>query len=63
LKLRSRAYDRFTALFDAAISPREQISFADWLPKNIKLIDGPNAGDLWNAAGAPYLLGNRALPG
>jgi phage terminase large subunit GpA-like protein len=49
-------YDRLTALYEAAISPREQISFADWLPKNIKLIDGPYAGDLWNAAGAPYLL-------
>jgi phage terminase large subunit GpA-like protein len=51
------AFDRLAALFDASLSPREQISFVDWLPKNIKLIDGPNAGELWNAAGAPYLPG------
>jgi hypothetical protein len=35
------AYDRVAALFDAALSPREEISFADWLPNNIKLVDGP----------------------
>jgi phage terminase large subunit GpA-like protein len=51
------AYDRIAAVFDATVSPREQISFVDWLPKNIKLIDGDNAGQLWNAAGAPYLPG------
>ncbi|WP_438278091.1 terminase gpA endonuclease subunit [Nitrobacter sp.] len=50
------AHGRIAAVFDAAISPREEISFADWLPNNIKLVDGPNAGELWNAAGAPYLL-------
>lgn len=50
------AHDRIAVVFDAALSPREEISFADWLPKNIKLVDGPNAGELWNAAGAPYLL-------
>ena len=37
------------------IAPREQISFRDWLPKNVKLVDGPNAGEFWNADGAPYL--------
>ncbi|CUT12526.1 Chemotaxis protein methyltransferase CheR EC 21180 [Bradyrhizobium sp.] len=50
------AYDRLAAVFDGALSPREEISFADWLPKNIKLVDGPNAGELWNADGAPYLV-------
>jgi phage terminase large subunit GpA-like protein len=50
------ALDTLAALFDASLSPREEISFADWLPKNIILIDGPNAGDLWNADGAPYLV-------
>lgn len=50
------AYDRVATIFDGALSPREEIGFPDWLPKNIKLIDGPNAGELWNADGAPYLV-------
>lgn len=57
VELVQSAYDRIAALFDAAIAPREEVSFPDWLPKNIKLVDGPNAGELWDASGAPYLLG------
>jgi phage terminase large subunit GpA-like protein len=57
IQFEQSAYDRVEKLFDASLSPREEISFVDWLPKNIRLIDGDNAGQLWNAAGAPYLPG------
>lgn len=38
------------------VEPRARVSFAQWLPDNIKLVDGPNAGEFWKASGAPYLL-------
>lgn len=57
VEITQSAYDRLALLGDAALSPREEVSFTDWLPKNIKLVDGPNAGEMWSAAGAPYLLG------
>src|ERR1700733_12827903 len=28
---------------------------SQWLPENLVLVDGPQAGEMWNAAGAPYL--------
>lgn len=57
VRFKHSAFDRVAARFDAIVSPREQISFVDWLPKNIKLIDGDGAGQMWSAAGAPYLPG------
>jgi phage terminase large subunit GpA-like protein len=41
----------------AAIKPPERLPFDQWLPRNIKLVDGPLAGEMWNADGAPYLPG------
>jgi phage terminase large subunit GpA-like protein len=49
------AHQRLASRFES-LTPREEISFAEWLPKNIKLVDGPNAGELWRADGAPYLV-------
>lgn len=40
-----------------SIRPPERLPFSQWLPKNIKLVDGPQAGEFWNADGAPYLPG------
>ena len=37
------------------VEPRERIKFSEWLPNNIKLVDGPNANEFWRAAGAPYM--------
>lgn len=39
-----------------AVRPPEAISFSDWIGRNIVLVDGPHAGELWSAAGAPYLV-------
>jgi len=35
--------------------PAEPMPLSRWLSKNLVLVDGPAAGDLWSAAGAPYL--------
>lgn len=40
----------------AALRPRERVPFREWLPRNIVLVDGPEAGRPWSARGAPYLL-------
>jgi phage terminase large subunit GpA-like protein len=37
------------------IRPPERIPLSRWLAENLVLVDGPQAGELWNAAGAPYL--------
>lgn len=37
------------------VRPPVPIKFSEWLPRNIVLVDGPSAGEMWNAAGAPYL--------
>lgn len=39
----------------ATIRPPEAASFSAWLPRSIVLVDGPQAGQLWNADGGPYL--------
>jgi hypothetical protein len=44
------AYDRL-AVFDGALSPREEISFADWLLKNIRLISSQVGSGRRAAAG------------
>lgn len=38
------------------IRPTRRMRFRDWLRQNIVLVDGPKAGQLWDPAGAPYLL-------
>lgn len=38
------------------IRPQPRVKFAQWLQTNAVLIDGPKAGQLWDPAGAPYLL-------
>jgi phage terminase large subunit GpA-like protein len=37
------------------IKPAEPISLSRWLSQNLVLVDGEHAGNLWSAAGAPYL--------
>ncbi len=37
------------------VRPPVAVSFSRWLTENLVLIDGPQAGELWSAAGAPYL--------
>jgi phage terminase large subunit GpA-like protein len=41
----------------ASIRPAERLAFDQWLPKNLILIDGPQAGEPWSVDGAPYLPG------
>lgn len=57
LQLKLSARDRIADVFEAIVAPREEITFAQWLPKNIVLVDGPNAGERWKAENAPYLVG------
>lgn len=38
-----------------AVRPPVPMSVSEWLAKNVVLIDGPLAGQLWSAVGAPYL--------
>lgn len=45
----------FQALADA-IRPQPPVSFPDWLPKNIILVDGPRKGEYWTPDDAPYLV-------
>ena len=40
----------------SGIRPVPRVAFSRWLQDSIVLIDGPQAGELWNAHGAPYLL-------
>ena len=37
------------------LAPIPPIAFSAWLEQNIVLVDGPDAGGLWKARGAPYL--------
>lgn len=39
----------------AAVTPPEALPLSRWLAENLVLVDGPAAGKLWSAAGAPYL--------
>jgi phage terminase large subunit GpA-like protein len=39
-----------------AVRPQERLSFPQWLPKNIVLVDGRYAGEPWLAENAPYLI-------
>lgn len=39
-----------------AIRPPRRMPFATWLAENIVLVDGTKAGQLWDPAGAPYLV-------
>lgn len=43
-----------TALADA-IRPPRPMPLSEWLSENMVLVDGPLAGELWTAEGAPYL--------
>lgn len=38
------------------IRPPVPTPVADWLSRNVVLVDGPHQGDLWSAEGAPYLV-------
>ena len=38
-----------------AIRPTKPQPFDEWLPENIKLVDGAGRGEYWSADGAPYL--------
>lgn len=40
----------------ATIRPQPPVSFVDWLPRNIVLVDGAKKGDFWSALDAPYLV-------
>jgi phage terminase large subunit GpA-like protein len=40
---------------ESTIRPAAPLPFSKWLPENIVLVDGPNAGMLWSLLGAPYL--------
>jgi phage terminase large subunit GpA-like protein len=39
-----------------ALRPQAPMRVSDWVAQNIVLVDGPAAGQLWNARGAPYLV-------
>jgi phage terminase large subunit GpA-like protein len=39
-----------------ATRPPEPLPLSRWLSENLVLVDGPKAGSLWNANGAPYLV-------
>lgn len=38
-----------------AVTPPEAMPLSRWLAENLVLVDGPAAGQLWSAVGAPYL--------
>lgn len=38
------------------VRPPVPLPLSQWLPRNLVLVDGPAAGTLWNASGAPYLV-------
>lgn len=38
------------------IRPPAPVPFSRWLTENLELVDGPQAGEVWSAAGAPYLV-------
>ena len=38
-----------------AIRPKPPTPFAEWLPQNIVLVDGPKKGEQWSLEDAPYL--------
>lgn len=38
------------------VRPPTPMSVSEWMAQNVVLIDGPQAGELWSAAGAPYLI-------
>lgn len=40
----------------SAIRPPAPMRVSDWISRNIVLVDGPRAGHLWAADGAPYLV-------
>lgn len=44
------------SLLAKAIRPAAPMRVSEWVSKNIVLVDGPAAGQLWNARGAPYLV-------
>lgn len=37
------------------LRPQPPVKVSDWVASNVVLIDGPNAGQLWSARGAPYM--------
>jgi phage terminase large subunit GpA-like protein len=39
----------------ARVDPPEPMPFSRWIGENIKLVDGPLAGEMWRPEGAPYL--------
>jgi phage terminase large subunit GpA-like protein len=39
----------------ASIRPPIPVALSRWLSENLVLVDGPQAGELWSAGGAPYL--------
>lgn len=39
-----------------ALRPQAPMRVSEWVSDNIVLVDGPAAGQLWNARGAPYLV-------
>lgn len=45
-----------TRRLESTVRPQKRLSFVQWLPENIVLVDGPEAGTSWSASGAPYLL-------
>lgn len=44
------------AKLSATVRPSVPMPIAQWLTENIVLVDGPQAGKMWNANGAPYLV-------
>lgn len=40
---------------ESTIRPQPRLPFTEWLPANIVLVDGPDAGTEWSPHGAPYL--------
>lgn len=49
------AWDAVAGVMARAIRPAERMPLSRWLAANVELIDGPQANELWSAAGAPYL--------
>lgn len=38
------------------LRPPPPMKVSDWVARNVVLIDGPSAGQVWNARGAPYMV-------
>ncbi|MCA0404872.1 MAG: phage terminase large subunit family protein [Proteobacteria bacterium] len=50
------ALDLVCSFLSRRVRPARPVPLSRWLAENLELVDGPAAGELWSAEGAPYLV-------